>query len=191
MAEQIRTAVVGAGYFGRFHANHYSKNPDAKLVAVVDADADRAKAVADEFGAEAITDHRQILDRVDAVEKRLQFSILLDETEEQAAAVKPKAGKKIDKNSKNNKKTKQGKAVKKGRRREEVREKRSKTASKKTASKTDAEARPTSRRPAKSASSKKSDRRKKRFRKDDVPAFAKRVAQAPPRGHKKGKKKRS
>lgn len=67
MAEQIRTAVVGAGYFGRFHANHYSKNPDAKLVAVVDADAGRAKAVADEFGAEAVTDHRQILDRVDAV----------------------------------------------------------------------------------------------------------------------------
>jgi len=67
MAEQIRVGVVGAGYFGRFHANHYTKNPDAKLVAVVDADAARAKTVADEFGAEAVTDHRQILDRVDAV----------------------------------------------------------------------------------------------------------------------------
>ena len=66
MAEQIRTAVVGAGYFGRFHANHYTKNPDAKLVAVVDADEARARQVAEEFGAEAFTDHRQILDRVDA-----------------------------------------------------------------------------------------------------------------------------
>jgi len=67
MAEQIRTAVVGAGYFGRFHANHYTKNPDAKLVAVVDADEARARQVAEEFGAEAFTDHRQILDQVDAV----------------------------------------------------------------------------------------------------------------------------
>lgn len=67
MAEPIRVGVVGAGYFGRFHANHYTKNPNAKLVAVVDADADRAKKVADEFGTEALTDHRQILDRVDAV----------------------------------------------------------------------------------------------------------------------------
>ncbi len=67
MAEQIRTAVVGAGYFGRFHANHYSKNPNAKLVAVVDADEARGRAVAEEFGAEAVTDHRQILDKVDAV----------------------------------------------------------------------------------------------------------------------------
>lgn len=67
MAKQIRTAVVGAGYFGRFHANHYSKNPDAKLVAVVDADEARGRQVAEEFGAEAFTDHRQVLDQVDAV----------------------------------------------------------------------------------------------------------------------------
>ena len=67
MAEQIRTAVVGAGYFGRFHANHYSKNSRAKLVAVVDADEGRARAIADEFGTEAFTDYRQILGRVDAV----------------------------------------------------------------------------------------------------------------------------
>jgi predicted dehydrogenase len=67
MAEQIRTAVVGAGYFGRFHANHYAKNPRANLVAVVDADEARAHAVAEEFGAEAATDYRSILGRVDAV----------------------------------------------------------------------------------------------------------------------------
>jgi predicted dehydrogenase len=66
MAEQIRTAVVGAGYFGRFHANHYARNPRAKLVAVVDADEARGRAVAEEFGAEAVTDYRDILDRVDA-----------------------------------------------------------------------------------------------------------------------------
>ncbi len=86
MAEQIRTAVVGAGYFGRFHANHYAKNPDAKLVAVVDADAGRAKAVADEFGAEAVTDHRQILDRVDAVSIAVPTPLHFDVARELIAA---------------------------------------------------------------------------------------------------------
>jgi len=66
MAEQIRAAVVGAGYFGRFHASHYAKNPRAKLVAVVDADEARARAVAEEFGAEPVTDYRQIIGKVDA-----------------------------------------------------------------------------------------------------------------------------
>ena len=59
MAEPIRVAVVGTGYFGRFHANHYSRNPRAKLVAVVDTDAARARAVAAEFGAEPLSDYRE------------------------------------------------------------------------------------------------------------------------------------
>jgi len=67
MADKIRTAVVGTGYFGRFHANHYTKNPRAELVAVVDTDEARARAIAEEFGVEPVTDHRDILDRVDAV----------------------------------------------------------------------------------------------------------------------------
>ena len=67
MAERIRTAVVGTGYFGRFHANHYSRNPRAQLVAVVDSDAARAGAVATEFGAEPSTDYRSLIGRVDAV----------------------------------------------------------------------------------------------------------------------------
>jgi len=48
MADQIRVAIVGAGYFGRFHADHYSRNPRAKLIAVVDTSAERASAVAAE-----------------------------------------------------------------------------------------------------------------------------------------------
>lgn len=67
MTEEIRTAVVGAGYFGRFHANHYAKNPRAKLIAVVDTDEARAKAVAEEFDAEAAFDFHDIIGRVDAV----------------------------------------------------------------------------------------------------------------------------
>lgn len=66
MAEQTRVAVVGSGYFGRFHADHYSRNPRAKLVAVVDTDQDRARAVAQEFGAEPAFDYRSIIGKVDA-----------------------------------------------------------------------------------------------------------------------------
>jgi predicted dehydrogenase len=66
MADQVRVAVVGSGYFGRFHADHYARNPRAQLVAVVDTDEARAQAVAKEFGAEPAADYRSIIGRVDA-----------------------------------------------------------------------------------------------------------------------------
>jgi predicted dehydrogenase len=66
MADPVRVAVVGSGYFGRFHADHYARNKRAALVAVVDTDETRARAVANEFGGEAVSDHRSIIGRVDA-----------------------------------------------------------------------------------------------------------------------------
>src|SRR5262245_42827914 len=66
MADQVRVAVIGSGYFGRFHAEHYSRTPRAKLVAVVDTDQDRGRAVASEFGGEAASDYRSIIGKVDA-----------------------------------------------------------------------------------------------------------------------------
>lgn len=68
MADPIRVGVVGAGYFGRFHTRHYSLNPKAKLVAVVDLDEAKARAVAAEFGAaEALIDAGALIGKVDAV----------------------------------------------------------------------------------------------------------------------------
>jgi predicted dehydrogenase len=66
MAEDVRVAVVGCGYFGRFHADHYSRNKRAKLLAVIDTDESRARAVANEFGAEPAFDYRDIIGKVDA-----------------------------------------------------------------------------------------------------------------------------
>jgi predicted dehydrogenase len=66
MADEINVAVVGTGYFGRFHAEHYARNKRAKLVAVVDTNEERARAVAAEFGAEPAFDYRSILGMVDA-----------------------------------------------------------------------------------------------------------------------------
>ena len=64
MTQPIPVAVVGAGYFGRLHAKQYAANPAAKLVAIVDIDEARARAVADEFGAEAACDTRSLIGRV-------------------------------------------------------------------------------------------------------------------------------
>jgi predicted dehydrogenase len=62
---RLRTAVVGVGYLGRFHAEKYAAHPGAELVAVVDADAERAGEVAGPFGAAPLADHRALIGRVD------------------------------------------------------------------------------------------------------------------------------
>src|SRR5215831_16671232 len=62
---RIRAAVVGVGYLGRFHAEKYAAHPGAELVAVVDVDPDRARAVAGELGVEAAADHRALAGRID------------------------------------------------------------------------------------------------------------------------------
>jgi len=63
----VRTAVVGVGHFGRYHAEKYARLSDSELVAVVDADADRAREVARACRTEALSDHRALYGRVDAV----------------------------------------------------------------------------------------------------------------------------
>jgi predicted dehydrogenase len=63
----LRTAVIGVGYLGRFHAQKYAQLADSKLIAVVDADAGAAAKVGAELGARGLQDYREILDQVDAV----------------------------------------------------------------------------------------------------------------------------
>lgn len=66
-SDTVRTAVIGVGYLGRFHAQKYAQLPGSKLIAVVDANGDAARKVAAELGVRAETDYRAILDEVDAV----------------------------------------------------------------------------------------------------------------------------
>ncbi|HYN77135.1 MAG TPA: Gfo/Idh/MocA family oxidoreductase [Lamprocystis sp. (in: g-proteobacteria)] len=67
MSDRLRVAVVGVGYLGRFHALIYSRMADLALVGVVDADPDRAEAVAVEVGCPAFDSAQDLADRVDAV----------------------------------------------------------------------------------------------------------------------------
>lgn len=67
LREKIRSAVIGVGYLGQFHAEKYAQLDVTRLVAVVDLDRERATAVAEKTGAQAFTDYLEIIDQVDAV----------------------------------------------------------------------------------------------------------------------------
>ena len=82
IVSEIRTAVIGVGYLGKFHAQKYSQLKNSKLVAVVDNDFEKAQGVAADTGCRAITDYRELLDNVDAVSivvpTELHFSVAKD-----------------------------------------------------------------------------------------------------------------
>lgn len=63
----LRTAVVGVGYLGGYHAEKFALLPESNLVAVVDLDPERARSVADRLGVRAVTNFRDIIHDVDAV----------------------------------------------------------------------------------------------------------------------------
>jgi predicted dehydrogenase len=71
---------VGAGYLGSFHAEKYASMEGVDLVAVVDVDPDRARAVADRCGTRGYERPEEIYGRVDAV------SIVVPTTEHHAVA---------------------------------------------------------------------------------------------------------
>ena len=47
----VRIAVIGAGHFGRFHAQKVAASPDAVLVGIHDRHPERAAMVGGEVGA--------------------------------------------------------------------------------------------------------------------------------------------
>ncbi|MCD6174598.1 MAG: Gfo/Idh/MocA family oxidoreductase, partial [Planctomycetes bacterium] len=63
----LRTAIIGAGKMGKIHAKVYSKLDNVKLVAVADADMERAELLAESFDCEATTDPTSLIGKVDAV----------------------------------------------------------------------------------------------------------------------------
>ncbi len=65
--KKIKTAVIGVGYLGKFHAEKYAALDNCELVAVVDSNAETARTIADKYDVAALTDYRKLLSRVDAV----------------------------------------------------------------------------------------------------------------------------
>jgi predicted dehydrogenase len=66
-AALIRTAVIGVGYLGRFHAQKYASLPNSQLVGIADPSAAARAAVGAELKVAAHADYRDLLGSVDAV----------------------------------------------------------------------------------------------------------------------------
>jgi len=58
--------VIGAGSFGANHVRVVGDSPRAELKYVVDSDGERAREQAEQRGAEAATDYREVIGKVDA-----------------------------------------------------------------------------------------------------------------------------
>lgn len=65
-SEPIPIAVVGAGHLGKHHARLLHGLDSARLVAVVDTRREAAEEIAGQYGARALTDHRELIGEVAA-----------------------------------------------------------------------------------------------------------------------------
>ncbi len=59
--KKLGVAVVGTGFWGKNHARVYKELPSTELVAICDANAERAKTIADQFGVKAYTNSARML----------------------------------------------------------------------------------------------------------------------------------
>lgn len=64
---KLKTAVVGVGHLGYYHARNFAALPDVELVGVADTNLERASEVAAELGAKALGDYRALASMADAV----------------------------------------------------------------------------------------------------------------------------
>jgi predicted dehydrogenase len=66
----LSVAVIGVGRMGSHHARTYAKLPQARLVAVVDSNVERAAVIADQYGCDSLPDVASLLRKhpgIDAV----------------------------------------------------------------------------------------------------------------------------
>lgn len=65
--DKVRTAVVGVGHQGKWHAEKFAALESSDLVAVVDKDADRCKVLASELNVKPVSNFKELIGEVDAV----------------------------------------------------------------------------------------------------------------------------
>jgi predicted dehydrogenase len=65
--KKMRTAVIGVGYLGRFHAQKYAALQNSELIGIADPSQTARTAVSAELGVPGHADYRELLGRVDAV----------------------------------------------------------------------------------------------------------------------------
>lgn len=65
--KKIKTAVIGTGYLGKFHAQKYASLANSELVGVCDINAELCQDIAKQYNITAYTDYHQLISKVDAV----------------------------------------------------------------------------------------------------------------------------
>ncbi len=65
--KKLRVGVIGTGYIGKFHAEKYAQMDDVDLVGIADTNKSQAEKIAKKYSVKAYTNHKDILDKVDAV----------------------------------------------------------------------------------------------------------------------------
>src|SRR5262250_2242123 len=79
---RLRAGVVGAGHMGQYHMLAYDELWDVDLVGVVDVDRERAKQIAAYYDTQALTDHHELIGKVDlasvAVPTEQHFQVASD-----------------------------------------------------------------------------------------------------------------
>jgi len=63
---KLKCAVVGAGYFGKFHAQKYATLDDCELIAIADTDLKAAAACATAVNTQSCSDYRSLIGSIDA-----------------------------------------------------------------------------------------------------------------------------
>ncbi|MGD8783975.1 MAG: Gfo/Idh/MocA family oxidoreductase [Thioalkalispiraceae bacterium] len=63
----VKSAVIGVGYLGKFHAQKYAELPQSELIAVCDNNIEAADKVASDLGTRAVNKLADVLPEVDAV----------------------------------------------------------------------------------------------------------------------------
>jgi predicted dehydrogenase len=65
--KKTRTAVIGVGYLGNFHAQKYAELPESELVGVCDPNIDRSNEMAAQHRTQGFQDYQKLIGLVDAV----------------------------------------------------------------------------------------------------------------------------
>jgi predicted dehydrogenase len=67
MGSHLRSAVIGVGYLGQFHAQKYKNNPHVQLIGVCDGRPEQAEKIAASLGVKAFTSAKDLIGQVDLV----------------------------------------------------------------------------------------------------------------------------
>ena len=67
MMKKIKTAVIGTGYLGKFHAQKYASLANSELLGVCDINGELCQDIAKQCNVPAYTDYHELIGKVDAV----------------------------------------------------------------------------------------------------------------------------